>query len=204
MTDFFAVLEQLRRPWIDPELLKTKFLSFSATCHPDHLPNGTDAEKTFAQRQFTELNAAYQCLREPRTRLQHLLELETGRKSQQVEEIPPELMGLFLEIGQAGREVDRFLAQKNKTDSPLLQLKNFEQSQEWTERLASLQKRLLSRCDTLIEQLKQLDSEWMSNTTKHSSQPAPLMQQLAEVSRLLGYFNRWSSQIQERIVQLSL
>jgi DnaJ-domain-containing protein 1 len=204
MIDFFAVLQEQRRPWIDPDLLKQKFLSLSAACHPDHLLNGTELGKRVAQKQFTQLNAAYQCLREPRTRLQHLLELETGTKPQQVEQIPAALMNFFLEVGQAGREADLFLAQKSETNSPLLQVKSFEKSQEWTDKLMALQKRLSSYTDALLEQLKQLDSEWMNNMNKGFNQPANLIEKLSEVCRLLGYFNRWSSQIQERLVQLSL
>jgi hypothetical protein len=83
-------------------------------------------------------------------------------------------------------------------------VKSFEKSQEWTDKLMALQKRLSSYTDALLEQLKQLDSEWMNNMNKGFNQPANLIEKLSEVCRLLGYFNRWSSQIQERLVQLSL
>ena len=78
MTDFFALLDEPRRPWLESELLKQKFLALSATVHPDRVHNLGDAERAAAQERYTELNAAYNCLREPKDRLHHLLQLELG------------------------------------------------------------------------------------------------------------------------------
>jgi hypothetical protein len=48
-------------------------------------------------RRYTELNAAYQCLREPKERLQLLIEMECGRKPEQVQPIDSVGMSLFTE-----------------------------------------------------------------------------------------------------------
>src|SRR5215472_9636832 len=76
MVDYFALLDEPRRPWLDAEPLKEKFLALSATVHPDRVHNLSETERAAAQERYTELNAAYQCLREPKERLHHLLELE--------------------------------------------------------------------------------------------------------------------------------
>ncbi len=39
---------------------------------------------------------------------------------------------------------------------------------------------------------------------KYSSNPALPLDRLEQIYRLLGYFARWSEQLQERIFQLSL
>ena len=58
----FELLDQPRRPWLDPVELKTKFLSLSGSCHPDRLHNATAAEKQSATDRYAALNAAYRQL----------------------------------------------------------------------------------------------------------------------------------------------
>ncbi len=71
MTDYFALLDQPRRPWLDPEELKQVFHARKRwQTHPDAQtePGGNET--------FTQLNEAYQVLRDPKRRLHHLLSLE--------------------------------------------------------------------------------------------------------------------------------
>src|SRR5438034_1253303 len=103
MIDYFALLTEPRRPWIDPDSLKQKFLVLSSDVHPDRVHNASEAEKCLAQERYTNLNTAYNCLREPKSRLQHLLELELGAKPANLQSIPPDLMDVFLEVSQACR-----------------------------------------------------------------------------------------------------
>src|ERR1700721_1387663 len=98
MTDCFALFHETRRPWLDPEALKAKFLTLSGQTHPDRFHSAAAGEKEAAGRRFAELNAAYNCLREPRTRLQHLLELELGAKPAELQQIPPDLAEVFMGI----------------------------------------------------------------------------------------------------------
>jgi curved DNA-binding protein CbpA len=80
MPDYFALLSEPRRPWLDAELLKQKFLALSSAIHPDHSHQAGEREREAATRRFAEMNAAWQCLREPRERIGHLLELESGAR----------------------------------------------------------------------------------------------------------------------------
>ena len=80
MIDYFALLNEPRRPWLDPDLLKRKFLTLAAGLHPDRFHNTGEPEKAGASRRYAELNAAYHCLAAPKSRLRHLLELELGAK----------------------------------------------------------------------------------------------------------------------------
>lgn len=199
MTDYFALLDEPRRPWLESEPLKQKFLALSAIVHPDRVHNLGESERAAAHERYTELNAAYNCLREPKERLRHLLELEFGALPKEIQRIPFDLMDLSLEIGQGCREADTFLAEKAKATSPLLQVKFFEGSQEFVEKLQALRARVNALNDKLTEELKQIDSAWQS-----ASQPrAALMPRLEELYRLLSYFARWIGQIQERYVRLS-
>ena len=58
MTDFFAVLGQSRRPWLDAEQLKDAFLTRSSTVHPDRVHSESEAPRQAADERYAELNAA--------------------------------------------------------------------------------------------------------------------------------------------------
>lgn len=204
MTDYFALLKEQRRPWIDPELLKQKFLALSAEVHPDRVHGAEESQKRAAQERYAELNAAYNCLREPRERLAHLLELETGAKPRQVQNVPTDLMNAFMEITNVCRGTDAFLVEKTGTTSALLKLQLFERGQEWTEKLIAMQGKINSWRDELLRRLKEIDREWERNPGPESPEREKLLDVLEGHCQLLGYFGRWSAQIQERIVQLSL
>ncbi len=201
MTDYFALLNEPRRPWLEPAVLKARFLKLAAEAHPDKRSGTNEAEKTTANRRYAELNAAYHCLAEPKSRLRHLLELELGAKPKDVQQIPAALADSFAEVATTCQDADIFLAEKGKTTSPLLQVQLFERAQEWVDRLNSLQKRLNEWCETLTDELKSLDAQWSAADDVARREILP---KLEELYRLFGYFNRWNSQIQERIVQLSL
>jgi curved DNA-binding protein CbpA len=204
MTDYFSLLGEARRPWLDPDSLKKKFLTLSANVHPDRVHNADQVQKIEAQQHYTELNQAYNQLRNPKDRLQHLLELETGAKPQQVQQVPADLMAFFFEVGQLFKETDAFLLQKAKTSSPLLQVRLFETGQSWVEKLNALQQQLSSRQESLLAQLKQEDDRWIGNTGPEQPDRPAMLGRLEELYRLFSYFARWQSQIQEKILQLSL
>ena len=200
MTDNFALLNEPRRPWLEPEALKQKFLALSAQVHPDRIHSASDEDKAAGARQFAELNAAYNCLAEPKTRLLHLLELELGAKPKDIQQIPAALADLFAEVATDCRNTDRFLVEKNQATSPLLQVQLFERGQEWVEKLQGLQRKLNALREHLVSRLKTLDQKWI---VFNADARLVLLPKLEDLYRLFGYFNRWSNQIQERIVQLS-
>jgi curved DNA-binding protein CbpA len=201
MTDFFALLNEPRRPWLDSDLLKQKFLALSANLHPDKIHSAGESEKSSAAKMFAEMNAAYQCLSEPKSRLLHLLELERGAKPKEIQHIPGGLADLFAEVAAVCRNADNFLIEKSNATSPLLQVSLFERAQGWREELNRLQKKLNALREQLLNELKRLDEQWRNCGSENRGD---LLRPLEELYRLFGYFNRWSKQIQERVVQLSM
>lgn len=200
MTDFFKLLDEPRRPWLDADLLKQKFLALSAETHPDKILSANENDKLGAAKKFAELNAAYNCLAEPKSRLLHLLELELGAKPKDIQQIPAALADLFAEVANSCRSADNFLAEKAKATSPLLRVQFFERGQEWIEKLNVLQRKLNELREQLMDRLKSLDEKWLAADTNLRRDILP---KLEELYRLFGYFNRWNNQIQERVVQLS-
>ena len=203
MTDYFALLDEPRRLWIDPEQLKSKFLLLSARAHPDKIHASTRANQESTTRRFAELNSAFNCLREPGKRLRHLLELELGAIVREVHEIPPDLADLFIEIAQLRREVNAFLSETAVIQSPLLRVKVFKQAQEWINQLRAVQKRLGDSQLHLIKELQVLDAEW-SCSACDPVQRGVFLQKVEQIYQQFSFYTRWSTQIQETLVQLSL
>jgi len=206
MTDAFALLSEPRRPWLDADALKARFLPLSATVHPDRVHSASEAERVSANTRYAELNAAYNTLREPRDRLLHLLELEAGGKPKDVQRIPPGTMDLFVEVGQTCRDTDEFLKQKSASDSPMVKLRLMQEGLDWLDRLQALQGRVNAKRDELAAELRQLNGVWeaapaIGTAERVSALP---LERLEQVYRAMSYVARWTEQVQERVVQLAL
>ncbi|HEY2951158.1 MAG TPA: hypothetical protein VGK40_01170, partial [Verrucomicrobiae bacterium] len=160
MTDHFAFLKEQRRPWLDTEALKAKFLQLSHEVHPDRFHNAPEREKYLAHQRYLDLNAAYTCLREPKDRLLHLLELELGSRPKEVQIVAPGSMELFLEVGQLCHNVDAFLAERAKVTAPMLKLQLFERAQAWMDKLIMMQERINATRVELEAELRTLNPVW--------------------------------------------
>lgn len=198
MTDYFALLNESRHPWIDEDLLKEKFLTLSSQVHPDRMHQASPTARKEADEGYAEINTAYNCLRETKHRLRHLLELETGRKPDEIQIIPSQLMDFAFEIGRVCKEADEILMEKTKAASAILKVQFFERSQQIADSLMALQRRIGEQRNTLLAELKMMNPVW------DSDEKPRLLKRVEEIYRLLGYFARWTEQVHERIVELSL
>lgn len=108
MTDYFALLDQPRKPWLDPDELKQAFHAGSLRLHPDaqRHDGGLSGEKDGA---FSELNEAYQALLDPKRRIHHLLSLEGRALTDRQAPVPAEIEQLFSAVAAATQEVDALL-----------------------------------------------------------------------------------------------
>jgi curved DNA-binding protein CbpA len=200
VNDPFALLGVPNRPWIDPEILKQNFLARSSNFHPDRVHQAPDAEKSAAHHRFTELNQAYQTLLDPRERLLRLLELESGGRRPETQNIPPDLMGLFMDVGKVSKEADAFLTEKAAQTSPLLKVQIFERAQQWIERMRETQQRVTQSGNALLEEIRALDSGWENIS---ASEKQNRLIRLQEIAGLLNYSKKWNAQLEEKILRLS-
>ena len=206
MTDCFALLDEPRRPAIDLETLKAKFLARSGELHPDRSHNKGEAEQKSANDRYATLNSAYNTLRDPKERLGHLLELELGRKPSGIESVPAEWMDGFMEVGQLCRAVDAFLVDQAKVTSPLIKVQRFQQAMEWTDKLNTVVGSLASRLDATIAELKSLNAAWESAPVIGGSSRADALPltQLENIFRTVSFVSRWIAQLRERAVRLAI
>ncbi|MGP8201387.1 MAG: J domain-containing protein [Limisphaerales bacterium] len=203
--DYFDLFKISRRPWLDSDSLKAVFLRLAARYHPDKVRAAGPAEQAAANERYAELNAAYHCLFQPKERLRHLLELESGAKPEDVQSLPPGTMDLLVEIGRVCRETDLFLAARSKTESPLLKVRMFETGMAWTGKLNQLRQRIDLRREELLAELKGMNTAWNAAPPPGSAGRAAALplERLEQIYRVFGYAARWMEQIQERLVQLS-
>ena len=203
MTDCFALLNFPRRPWLDADALKQRFHELSTEVHPDRAHDATDEAKAELQRRFAEVNAAHQCLREVKSRVRHLLELERGRAPGNVKSIPGEMTEWFMEIGAVCREVDVFLAKKEAQDSPLLQAALMGEGMALNDKVTELHGRLQLELAKVDAELQSLGQAWeaLDGQAEGRGEALPLAR-LESLGQRLGFWSKWSDQLAERSSRL--
>lgn len=93
---------------LDVSQLRKGFLSLSAQTHPDR---NSELMASEADRRTSELNAAYEILRNPDKRLEHILELSgtlgpASEREKSPIQLPPNFLIETMEINEAFMEAD--------------------------------------------------------------------------------------------------
>ena len=189
MTDYFALLEQPRAPWLDSAALKEAYHRKTLQSHPDTAAPGREND-------FAELNEAYQVLQDPKRRLNHLLSLENCPPPSANQTIPGELQDLFLLIGALNQRA-RLLLEKIRTTSNALSRSLLRpQIVELQKEAGGLRDQVRTLDAAGGERLREINSDWQKDRAG----------QVAELSNLysrFAYLTRWSTQLDELAFQLS-
>lgn len=203
MTDYFAVLDHPRRPWLDVDKLKDDFHTLSAAAHPDRVHNQDEPARRDAEQRYSELNAAYQCLRSPKTRLEHLLLLERGSKPGDLRSIPDDVVQLFSEVATLLKNTEGVLTQKARATSAIQKAGLLTQAMPYLEKIALLQSSIRSRLQEVGQGLHALDKEWPGYLQDPGQRPSAFAT-AEKLYHLYGFLDRWTQQLQERMIQLTL
>jgi len=190
MIDYFALLQQPRRPWLDPEELKEKYHELTKSTHPNQKASvGSDSD-------FASINEAYRTLLDPKLRLDHLLKLE-GIPLASHTNVPEQIADVFLEIGTLIQETDRLLA-KSATTTALSKALLRSEILEKQKLTADLLEKLETMYANALKELKLLDQAWTS------SNKIGAKSEIFTLSSRFAYLTRWITQLQERKFQLSI
>lgn len=192
--DFFALLGEERRPWIDRDRVKEAFHRLSREQHPDQQAGGSTGETDAV---FARLNAAQAALSDPKMRLRCLLEIEfPGVKVSGPASVPETLADLFVPIHELLKNVDALLARKAAAPSALAralmareELNLQESAQDWLGQLETLHAQAL-------EELQAFDARW-------EPRPPDAAEQLLKFYHWFAYLSRWTDQLRERLFQLA-
>ena len=179
MTDYFALLQRERRPWVDPKELKEKYFALSRLAAPD-----------------ARLNEAYRILSDPKLRLHHLLTLE-GADLAAGRPVPPSVADLFWNTGAVLREAERWLIQHIGTTTALQRSLTAAERAKLQGKISEIDVRLRVTYESQLEQLRQLDTTWKASSPNDTPQLLELYDSIAYLTRLL-------EQITEKKFQLDV
>jgi curved DNA-binding protein CbpA len=188
MTDYFALLDQLRTPWLDLAALKEVFHRKTLEQHPD--------SNRAAAGDFAKLNEAYQVLQDPKRRLHHLLELQGAPADSTNQIVPQEMQELFLEIGAVNQRTTELLEKIRAASNPLSRSLLKGDVVAAQKEVASLRDKVRQLTDAANERLRQMNRGWLTNSAG----------QIADTFALylrFSYLGRWSAQLDELAFQLS-
>jgi curved DNA-binding protein CbpA len=195
MIDYFALLDQPRAPWLDPEKLKDTYHQKTLRAHPDAQTSRPGAEVT--DTAFTNLNEAYQVLQDPKRRLHHLLSLEGAALSSTDQTVPNQLHDLFPAVGALTQRANLLLEKIRATSNALSRSLLKPQILEVQNEAGKVRERIQDLSDASLAELGRLNTAWATN-------PAGQMEALSNLYFVFAYLTRWSTQLDELTFQLSL
>jgi len=194
MIDHFALLDQPRHPWLDPDELKNTYHQKTLQAHPDAQANRASGTTDMA---FTSLNEAYQVLQDPKRRLHHLLSLEGAAPSSTDQTVPQQLHDLFPRIGALAQRTNLLLEKIQSTSNALSRSLLKPQILEVQKEAKEVREQIQQLSDKSLEQLRQINPAWANN-------PAEQIEDLSNLYFAFAYLMRWSAQLDEMTFQLSL
>jgi molecular chaperone HscB len=157
--DYFAFVGLPRKLLIDPQDLERRFRELSRKFHPDYFYNATPAERLASLERSSYLNDAYRALKNPVSRIEHLLAIEglpsaksedpsTG-SGQEAGKVPASLLEEVFALNEELDEI-RELRESGADSDKLLA------------RLANARKPIDEKRDEHERQLEELSARWDS------------------------------------------
>ena len=192
MTDYFAVLRQPRRPWLDPDELKRQYQKLALERHPDRTSSSSEQDDGFA-----EIAQAYRVLRDPRLRIQHLLAIQAaGTVTSGSPGISDDLSELFMEAANLIRQIDLHLEKRTRVASTLGS-SLLEADTARLQRLAAdLVDRLQQTYAATMNDLQAIDKSWTCD-------PARSFEDIRRLGDRFGFLDRWIAQLREKVFELA-
>jgi len=195
MTDYFALLDQPRAPWLDLDELKRTYHQKSLRTHPDAHANRGGGDAT--EISFASLNEAYQALQDPKRRLHHLLSLEGSAPSSTDQTVPKQLDDLFPRVGALAQRANLLLETLRTTSNALSRSLLKPQILDVQQEMKKMRETIRNLSDESLGHLRQINPAWVAN-------PAEQIENLSNLYFAFAYLSRWSAQLDELSFQLSL
>lgn len=116
--DYFSFVGLPRQLVIDGGELERRFRDLSRKFHPDYYHNATPVERMASLERSSYLNDAYRALKNPISRIEHLLAVEglpLGKPEDQKSAVPPSLLE---EVFALNEELDEIREAREAGDDP--------------------------------------------------------------------------------------
>lgn len=195
----FETFGEVLRPWGDADSIRDRFVAWSRDHHPDRMA-GRPEEAEHATDRFSRMNEAAKVLADARLRLVHFLEVVRGGKMADVQKLPLDLEGLFMEVGRLNRELDAFLKDPPDVSVPLVRAMTQVRLKGWTESLERAENQMTTIREKVLIRVKELDAQGGVD----GQWDAVALNELEGMARVLGYLDRWEHWMREKKLALSL
>ena len=109
------------------------------------------------------------------------------------ENVPADALDFFAEVAGVTKEADRIIKEKADASSPMLKVLIMERALEHASVIQSLQEKLRGRTRIIEDRLKTLSTNWAEPADSSA------IDSLKECAAALGFLDRWTAQLQERL-----
>jgi molecular chaperone HscB len=191
--DYFAFLGLPRRLTIDAQELEKRFRDLSRQFHPDYYYNAAPAERLASLERSSYLNDAYRTLKNPVSRVEHLLAIEglpPAKSEEGTANVPPSLLEEVFalneeldeirELRESGTDPDRLRVRLEAARTPI------EQKREEHER-----------------QLQELSAHWDSQEQASAPEKRKTLDALRERLLERNYISNLLATIEREVANLS-
>lgn len=185
--DSFAQLRVCRRPYLAEDVVRDAFHRLAAEHHPDK--TGGDSAP------FAQLTAAFEVLRNPVTRLKHLIDLENLASSGVQPGVPPDLVELFPAVAQSRQQIAAAIERRRSAPNALARSLAMVDTASARRSAEQLNQQLEALYSAAIDKLREIDTDW----------PGPAARAgLPLLHARLAFLAKWRDQLCESLLQLQL
>jgi molecular chaperone HscB len=177
--DYFTFLGLPRRLQVDQNDLERRFRELSRKFHPDYFYNASPAERLASLERSSYLNDAYRALKNPVSRVEHLLAIEglaSARSEEGTAKVPPSLLE---EVFALNEELDEIRERRESAADPETLLV----------RLASARTPIDAKRDEHERQLQELSARWDSQEDASPAEKRATLEALRERLLERNYIN---------------
>jgi len=191
--DYFSFLGLPRKLTIAAAELEQKFRELSRKFHPDYYYNASPAERLASLERSSYLNDAYRTLRNPVSRIEHLLAIEglpSAKSEAGTAKVPPDLLE---EVFALNEELDEIREQRESgADAGALSV-----------RLDGARKPIERKRDQHERQLQDLAARWDSQEEASAQDKRATLEALRERLLERNYINNLLATIDREAASLS-
>lgn len=168
--DYFSFLGLPRQLVFEPAVLERQFRDLSRRFHPDYFYNATPTERLASLERSSYLNDAYRTLRNPASRVEHLLAIEglpPVKSDEGGARVPPSLLE---EVFALNEELDE-IRELRETGADAEELRT---------RLAEARKPIDAKREEHERELQRLSAVWDSQSEAAASERRSTLEALRE------------------------
>jgi molecular chaperone HscB len=193
--DYFSFLGLPRKLTIDQTQLERRFRDLSRQFHPDYFYNASPTERLASLERSSYLNDAYRALRNPISRIEHLLAIEglpPAKSEDGTAKVPP---GLLEEVFELNEELDEIRESRESGGDP----------EKLRERLEAARKPIDLKREEHERDVETLSARWDEQLAGNSADRRATLEALRErllernyINNLLATIDREAQRLEPR------